>query len=607
MRGRSSDAAASLTTPAPNHNMRMPLSRRLASALVVTSLGILAACSDDSDPTGPTPAPIIGVTATAVSATSIRVTFMSRTGDDSYTIERAQGTVGTFAAVATRPAPTTAGSVQFDDSGLEPGTLYRYRVITVVGSASSAPSSEATATTLVAGPRTADITGDITTNRTLYKDTVYTLKGFVHVTNGATLTIQPGTTIKGDYNTVGSSLFVLRGAKINAVGTASEPIVFTSSRPAGERQPGDWGGLIIVGNAPSNRGGNVIIEGTGTDGTAVVGGKNYEVTYSGGTTPTDDSGTLAYVRVEFAGFAPQKDFELNSFTFAAVGSGTRLSYLQSIAGLDDAFEFFGGTVDADHLVAYETGDDMFDMSEGYVGRLQYLIGYNSVQLTPRTGAGSLATDLEGIENDGCNGSGCDNGFNQQPFTVPVVANFTLVGCGAQSCVGPSGGFGMMLRRGTGGYYVNGVIARFPAAGVSIRDAATWERAGSVAIPDLGTADLALRNVYFTELGGPMFQANTATPANQFAFDAAGNNLTAGTVASTALFAALPPVGTPPASASGLDWRPAAGSPIATGGLTTFTGKLATRAGSVVTPTSYLGAADPGGAKWWEGWTIYVRN
>src|SRR4029079_10811701 len=204
-------------------------------------------------------------------------------------------------------------------------------------------------------------------------------KGFIHVANGATLTIQAGTKIQGDFNTLGSCLMVLRGAKIQAIGTATAPIVFTSSRSTG-RQIGDWGGLILVGNAPSNRDGNVIIEGSGTDGTAVAGGKNYEVTYSGGTVATDNSGTLQYVRVEFAGFAPSLNNEFNSFTFAAVGSGTRVSYVESLAGLDDAFEFFGGGFDADHLVAYETGDDMFDMSEGFVGRLQFLIGFNSLQL-----------------------------------------------------------------------------------------------------------------------------------------------------------------------------------------------------------------------------------
>jgi hypothetical protein len=277
-----------------------------------------------------------------------------------------------------------------------------------------------------------------------------------------------------------------------------------------------------------------------------------------------------------------------------------------MAGLDDAYEFFGGALDGDHLVAYETGDDMFDMSEGFVGRLQYLIGYNSVQLTPRTGAGSLATDLEGIENDGCNGSGCDNGFNQAPFTVPVIANFTLIGCGAQSCVGPAGGFGMMLRRGTGGYYVNGVVARFPAAGVSLRDAESYARGGSVAVPDAATSDLLIKNVLFAE-NGPMFQANTATPATQFSLDAAGNALTASTATSASLFTALPATGTSPSGVSALDWTPAANAAIGSGGLATFTGKLATRAGTFVTATSYLGAAQPNGTKWWAGWTTYARN
>ena len=193
-------------------------------------------------------------------------------------------------------------------------------------------------------------------------------------------------------------------------------------------------------------------------------------------TATDNSGTLQYVRVEFAGFAPSLNNEFNGFTFAAIGSGTRMSYLQTMAPLDDSYEFFGGGFDIDHLVAFETADDILDMSEGFVGRIQYVIGYNSVQLTPRTGAGFYATDLEGIENDGCNGSGCDNGFNQQPYTIPLVANVTLIGCGDATCVGSGGGFGMMLRRGTGGYYINSVFARFPSAGISLRDAETFGRA-----------------------------------------------------------------------------------------------------------------------------------
>src|SRR5205823_2469021 len=146
-------------------------------------------------------------------------------------------------------------------------------------------------------------------------------------------------------------------------------------------------------------------------GGCTTSGSNYQVLYSGGTANDDDSGELRYVRVEFAGFAPSTGNELNSFTFAAVGSKTKLSYLEAVAGLDDSYEFFGGAVDGDHLVSYESGDDHYDQSEGYIGRLQYVIGLQSTVLTPRSGAGNPSTDPQGIENDGCNGTGCTNGFN----------------------------------------------------------------------------------------------------------------------------------------------------------------------------------------------------
>ena len=282
------------------------------------------------------------------------------------------------------------------------------------------------------------IEGDITASRTLYSDTTYTLRGFVHVAQGATLTIQPGTVIKGDFAVPGSSLFILRGARIVAQGTADNPIVFTSSQPEGSRLPGDWGGLILVGNASANRAGDIAVEGTGTYTVGNDPGQNYLVNYittGGNTADADDSGSLSYVRVEYAGFAPSQNNELNAFTFAAVGSGTQLSYLQALAGLDDSFEFFGGTVDANHLVSYEAGDDHFDMSEGYRGRLQYLIAMQTTQFAQRPGVGSPSSDPQGIENDGCNGGGCTNGFDSGPFTTPVVANFTLIGTGDLASTG----------------------------------------------------------------------------------------------------------------------------------------------------------------------------
>ena len=581
--------------------MRFP-SSFTARAFAVALIGLLA-CSNDDNPTEPTVDPPLGLQATATGSSSIRVSFNGRAIDDNYTLERAEGATGAFASVTTINAPNVDGVLTYDDTGLNVQTQYRYRVKATRGSASSGYTGEQSTTTLALGTFTRTVTGDITTSTTWYRDTTYTLNGFIHVANGATLTIEAGTTIKGDFNSVGSSLFILRGAKIMAIGTAALPIVFTSSQPVGQRKPGDWGGLIMIGNAVINRTGiDVQIEGTGT-ATGTAPGTNYPVLYSGGSTNSDNSGELRYVRVEYAGYAPSADKELNSFSFAAVGSGTKLSFLQAMAGLDDSFEFWGGAVDATNLVSYEASDDHFDMSEGYHGRLQYLIALQSTRLTQRTGAGSPASDPQGIENDGCDGAGCTNGHDTTPLTIPVVANFTLIGTNDVATSGSSGGIGMMLRRGTGGFYVNGVLARWPRAAISVRDAATYARASNSVTPDLNTTDLAVRNVLIAE-SGLAFQ----TGSTQNAFDLAGNAIVMDlTATASTLFTAFPSTIGATTTAAAFDWTPAAGSAAASGGLATFTGKLQTQAGTAVTATAYRGAAAPGGAKWWAGWTVYSQQ
>lgn len=434
-------------------------------------------------------------------------------------------------------------------------------------------------------PGAAMITTDITTNRLFHAETTYTLSGFIKVANGATLTIQPGTKIVGDYDVPGSSLFVLRGAKINAAGTADRPIVFTSEKSTG-RQAGDWGGLIIVGNGVVNRADPTILEGTGTNAT------NPPVNYAGGANNADDSGELRYVRVEFAGYATAADQELNSFTFAAVGSGTRLSYLQSLYGLDDSFEWFGGGVDAKYLVSYEAGDDHFDASEGFTGRNQFLIAYQSIRPEARPAAGTPSSDPQGIENDGCAGANCLNGQNSTPRTDAMFANFTLVGTGPGVVDGTSGGIGMMLRRGTAGYYVNGIVARWPRAALSLRDQATLDR--------IADGSLLIRNVYLAE-NGPTFQAASGSTV-QGTVDLTTAQIEVGAgVAASAVFTSLP------ATPGSLDWSLAASAAARTGGTGAFSGALATKAGTSVTGTAYRGAADPNGPKWWAGWTNYARN
>ena len=557
--------------------MKMKFVRRHWAIALLAPLA-LAACSDDSDPTEvQLPAPT-GVTVTALSSTSARVTFGAVAGATSYTIERAAGSAA-FAQAGTSTTTT------FDDTNLLPTTSYRYRVSASSGSRSSGFSSEITVATPSAGPKVATISTDITASRTLFADTTYKLSGFIHVANGATLTIQPGTTIHGDAEVLGSSLFIMRGARIQAVGTASAPIVFTSSRAPGSRAPGDWGGLIIVGNAQSNRTGVVVIvEGTGTNTTTTP-----PIQYNGGTNDADDSGRLEYVRIEFAGFATATDAELNSLTLAAVGSATRINFVQTLAGLDDSFEWFGGTVDAKNLVSYESGDDHFDMSEGFRGRLQFLIGYQSKLLVPRAGAGSASTDPQGIENDGCNGAGCAT-QNATPLNTPVVANFTLIGRGDAATISQGGDIGMVLRRGTGGYYVNGVVGRWTRAAISIRDVATQQR--------ITDGDLTLNSILVSE-SPAIFQTG-----QQLGVDAAANNLTLTTATTASLFASVP---TAPTSTAQIDWTPAPNAAQSTGGMTTFTGKLQTAAGTFVTGTAYRGAADPNGARWWQGWTNYIVN
>ena len=558
------------------------LRRTFAAGAAALALA-LGACSDDNG-TGPDEAPDApaNVQAAAASATSVNVTWAASTGATGYIVERAPGAGGAFAQVGT-PTATT-----FADAGLTAATAYRYRVYATHSAGTSPASGEVAVTTDAAGAKVATISSDITANRTLYADTLYTISGFVHVASGATLTIQPGTVIHGDFNTLGSSLFVLRGARIEAVGTEAAPIVFTSSRPVGQRQPGDWGGLIIVGNAPINRSAPVLLEGSNT------GAANPAVDYSGGTLDTDDSGALAYVRVEFAGYAPAQDAELNSFTFAAVGSGTELSYLQSMSGLDDSFEFFGGSADATHIVSYESGDDHFDLSEGYQGRMQHLIAYQTRVLIPRPGAGTVSNDPQGIENDGCAGANCTNGQNSTPLNIPLVANFTLVGTGPGVVDATSGGIGMMLRRGTGGFYVNGVIARWPRAAISLRDNATNDR--------IAAGDLELKNLLLAEVG-PTFQASSGSNV-QFTVDEVANAIETSASTAAELFTAFAPQ---PTSAAQLDWTPGGASPAATGGLAAFSGAMATKAGSAVAGTAYRGAADPAGPKWWQNWTVYADN
>ena len=567
--------------------MRSSARTLLPATGAVLLVSWLAACS--SDTTSPTTvnAPT-GLSVVATSATSAQVSWNQVTGAESYELDRAEGT-GDFANVATALSATL-----YDDTGLQPATDYRYRVRAVVGSTKSDNSTEGAVTTLAVGAKVARVTG-IPLSRTFYADTTYVLQGYVKVSNNSTLTIQPGTQIVGDTLVPGSSLWILRGSKIMAVGTPDSVIVFTSQRAAGTRKPGDWGGIIIVGNGLINRTASPIF----TEGP--VGAAE---DYSGGTDFNDNSGTLKYVRVEFAGYDVSNGGgqELNSISNYAVGRGTTLDYVEVMAGLDDGIESFGGAADYRHIVSFETGDDHFDWTEGFQGRAQYLIALQTSVLQPRPGTGTVSSDPRGFEGDGCeiDKAGCT--FANTPYSMPVWANFTVIGPGA-GVFSTTDGNGAVVRRGGAANFVNGIIARWPGVGISIRDQESKD------LMDLDT--LYIRNVILAD-NGSNFEAPATGKFGYVVSDSASQwNVTTSTLAN--LFeGTLPDKNTTTVSTDNLNIGLASGAAARTGGLTSFPSVLSARVqsffGGAMPATGYIGAVDPSAStQWFEGWTNWARN
>ncbi len=255
-----------------------------------------------------------------------------------------------------------------------------------------------------------EVTGDISTSTTWTANKIYLLKGFVYVTNGATLTIEPGTIIKGEKSTKGT-LVITRGAKISAIGTVDKPIVFTSAVSAGGRSIGDWGGLILLGKAPINPAGGVAtIEG----GLDAKGDASKYIQY-GGTDAADNSGTLKYVRVEFAGIPFSPDNEINGITFGGVGSGTTIDYVEVYRSGDDSFEWFGGTVNAKHLLSIGAVDDDFDTDFGFSGKIQFGLAQRAQVVADFSGSNGFESD-----NDA-------TGSNNTPQTGAMFSNMTIIG------------------------------------------------------------------------------------------------------------------------------------------------------------------------------------
>ena len=290
-------------------------------------------------------------------------------------------------------------------------------------------------------PSSTTLTGNINATTTLTSDKVWTLKGYVYVTDGASLIIQPGTVIKSDIAEKGA-LCIERGAKIIAEGTPDRPIVFTSGQPEGQRSPGDWGGIVILGRAKTNRSSEPTIEG-GI-------GRPY-----GGTNDDDNSGVLRYVRIEYAGIAALPNSEINALTLGGVGKGTTIQYVQTIYANDDAFEFFGGTVSPKFIYAFATADDDFDFDFGYTGEVSNGVAKRDPQFVDNGDAGN------GIE--------CDNdgtGSSAQPYTHPKLFNMILVGPNNSTALA-NHNLGLRFRRATQFTMKNSVIWGWMKGGLSL--------------------------------------------------------------------------------------------------------------------------------------------
>jgi hypothetical protein len=299
-------------------------------------------------------------------------------------------------------------------------------------------------------PENTILEGRITANRTLLAQYTYKLRGLVYVTNGAILTIEPGTKIVGENGKTGG-LIITRGAKIIADGTVDKPIVFTSE--AATPQRGDWAGLVLLGQAPNNSSFNGI-QGVG----AVEGGINnsdglglYGTPSNQQQAPFDNSGILRYVRVEYAGYAFLPDNEINGLTFGAVGSGTIIDHVQVSYANDDSYEWFGGTVNCKHLISFRTLDDDFDTDNGFSGTVQFGISL-------RDSAVADISKSEAFESDND-----ANGSSLTPQTSAVFSNMTVMGPKATLANTGSSQFvwGAQIRRNSSLSLFNSIIMGYP--------------------------------------------------------------------------------------------------------------------------------------------------
>lgn len=282
----------------------------------------------------------------------------------------------------------------------------------------------------------------------LSSDTLYYLNSKLFVKDGGVLTIQKGTTVLGIKKSTpaeATAIVITRGGKIYAQGTAQKPIIFSAATYP-NAMPGDWGGVVILGNALTNQT-NPAIEGI----TAATAPAGVDINY-GGTNDLDNSGIFTYCRIQYAGALVTPDNELNGLTLGGVGAGTIINHVESIYGADDGFEWFGGRVNSTHLISYANNDDLFDFDFGFRGRLQFLVGVIAENI-PGLTSGLYSANPNGIESD--NNA---TGTAVTPYTWPVISNMTLVGAKDSTTANSLGlWFGNQWRRRTKFTVRNSVI------------------------------------------------------------------------------------------------------------------------------------------------------
>jgi hypothetical protein len=423
--------------------------------------------------------------------------------------------------------------------------------------------------------------GRITSNLTLKAQYTYKLRGLVYVTNGAILTIEPGAKIVGETGQRGG-LIITRSSKIIADGTVDKPIVFTSE--SANPQRGDWAGVVILGNAPTNasfngQAGVGEIEGgvNNSDGLGLYG-------LGASSNPVDNSGILRYVRIEYAGYAFLPDKEINGLTLGGVGSNTIIDHVQVSYANDDSFEFFGGTVNCKHLISYKALDDDFDTDNGYSGKVQFGIILRDSAIADISKSEAFESD-----NDA-------NGSNLTPQTAAVFSNITALG--PKATLNNTGNSlflaAAQIRRNSTISLFNSLIMGWPT-GLYI------DATKGVPTDNNIPGSLFVQNSIIAGCPAPVLYGASTTSTTGATTSGITNWFNTASYGNSSL-ANNSDVGlTAPFNYSNPDFNPTPAS-AANGGASFTSAKLS--AGGFFTSVSYKGACAVGDS-WWKGWTKYM--